>query len=201
MSAGCPTSERLGNLRRRARSGSTRRRARLRSRSRWVRFASLGVLPFRTGPRASSSSRTAAAAAATARATEFVAGALSGAGLATLLLDLLTPAGGTQPGQRVRHRAARREARRAHRLAAPGAGARGLPVGYFGASTGAAAALWAPPAQGCRVAAWSPAAGGPTWPARSSARCTRRRCSSSADTISVLDLNRDAQRSSPARKS
>ena len=73
----------------------------------------------------------------------YVASVLSDAGLATLLVDLLTPVEEMRPGQRLRHRAARGAAGR--RLA----WVRGqpelprLPVGLFGASTGAAAALWA----------------------------------------------------------
>ena len=59
--------------------------------------------------------------------------------LGTLLVDLLTPRG-TQPGQRVQRRAARDPPAITRWLSGqPGTG--GLPVGYFGASTGAAATL------------------------------------------------------------
>ncbi|MEV0383364.1 alpha/beta family hydrolase [Nonomuraea sp. NPDC050643] len=83
----------------------------------------------------------------------YVAGALNDAGLATLLFDLLTP---------------EEEANRANvfdigllaeRLLARTAWLRrrpeveGLPIGYFGASTGAAAALWAAAEPGNRISA------------------------------------------------
>ena len=82
-----------------------------------------------------------------------VARTLNQAGLATLLFDLLTPV-----------EAADRAnvfdiALLAARLGAASDGlrgqpeVRGLPVGYFGASTGAAAALWAAGEPGARVAA------------------------------------------------
>ncbi|NJP91944.1 alpha/beta hydrolase [Nonomuraea sp. FMUSA5-5] len=73
----------------------------------------------------------------------YVAGALNEAGLATLLFDLLTP---EEEADRANvfdipllaDRLLERTARvRAH------PDTKGLPIGYFGASTGAAAALWA----------------------------------------------------------
>ena len=73
----------------------------------------------------------------------YVAGVLQGAVLATLLVDLLTPAEERDRG------AVFDVALLSHRLAAVTAWARerpdcrDLPIGYFGASTGAAAALWA----------------------------------------------------------
>jgi len=138
----------------------------------------------------------------------YVAGVLNDAGLATLLFDLLTPEEEVDRanvfdigllGQRLAEvtgwlRAQPRAAQAA--------------IGYFGASTGAAAVLWAaaepgagiaavvsrggralaqprhcgrlPPTRGCRSRRSSPAAAGATWPGRSSPRCGRPRCSSSA---------------------
>ncbi|MFG6200874.1 dienelactone hydrolase family protein [Nonomuraea sp. JJY05] len=74
----------------------------------------------------------------------YVAGALNKAGLGTLLFDLLTP-------QEEADRAnvfdigllAERLLERTRRLREQEEEAAGLPIGYFGASTGAAAALWA----------------------------------------------------------
>ena len=55
-------------------------------------------------------------------------------------------------------------------------------------------AVGAPPSRTPTSRPWSPAAAGPTWPARASPTSRRRRCSSSAATTrSVLDLNRQAQ--------
>jgi putative phosphoribosyl transferase len=83
----------------------------------------------------------------------FVASVLNEAGLATLLFDLLTPAEEVERASvfdvellagRLAHATA--WVRRHPALA-------GLPVGYFGASTGAAAALWAAATQGDRIVA------------------------------------------------
>ncbi|WP_345395217.1 alpha/beta hydrolase [Nonomuraea salmonea] len=73
----------------------------------------------------------------------YVAGALNEAGLGTLLFDLLTP---EEEADRanvfdIELLAGRLLERTAQVREHPGAA--GLPVGYFGASTGAAAALWA----------------------------------------------------------
>jgi dienelactone hydrolase len=96
-----------------------------------------------------------------------VASALADAGLGTLLIDLLTR-------DEEERDLATRELRFDIRLLAQrtvgavdwlGAepGTAGLPIGTFGASTGAAAALLA--AARLRLCArWSPAAAGPTWP-------------------------------------
>jgi predicted phosphoribosyltransferase/pimeloyl-ACP methyl ester carboxylesterase len=73
----------------------------------------------------------------------FVAGELVGAGLATLLFDLLTEA--EEPDRRKVFDTAllgSRLAEATHRLREEPE-VKGLPLGYFGASTGAAAALWA----------------------------------------------------------
>jgi putative phosphoribosyl transferase len=82
-----------------------------------------------------------------------VAAALGRRGLATLLFDLLTPA---EAGERanvfdVDLLGARLAAVTAELAERPGV--RGLPVGYFGASTGAAAALWAASERDTSVAA------------------------------------------------
>ena len=114
----------------------------------------------------------------------FVAGALHVVGLGSLLFDLLTP---------------EEEADRANvfdigllasRLAAATNWLRGqpglqqVPVGYFGASTGAAAALRAAAdlTRDGRGASrpWSPAAAVLTWPGRRWARSAPPPCSSSA---------------------
>ena len=108
----------------------------------------------------------------------YVAAVLQRAGLGTLLFDLLTPAEERRPRQRLRHRAARRPAGRRDRLAAAPARTRPrLPVGYFGASTGAAAALGPPPTPAPTVARGRLARRAAR-PGRRRARrrCGRRRC-------------------------
>ena len=82
-----------------------------------------------------------------------VARHLSEAGLATLLLDLLAP---DEEGRRdlvfdIPFLAARLEA--VTRWAGEQPATRGLPIGYFGASTGGGAALWAAASLGTGVAA------------------------------------------------
>ena len=106
----------------------------------------------------------------------YVASVLNGAGLATLLFDLLTAA---------------EEHDRANVFDIDLLGGRlvevttwlrgqpalaGLPVGYFGASTGAGAALWAAAAPGAEVAAIVSRGAARTWPGRSWARCGRPPC-------------------------
>ena len=86
------------------------------------------------------------------RRNRFVAEVLNRAGLGTLLFDLLTADEETGPGERVRRRAARPTTHRRD----PGGAERsrstaGRPIGYFGASTGAAAALWAAATLGADV--------------------------------------------------
>ncbi len=124
----------------------------------------------------------------------YVAAALNEAGLATLLFDLLT---------------SEEELDRsnvfdigllAHRLNGVAAWARrqpqliDLPTGYFGASTGAAAALWAAADPDCDVAAvvsrgGRPDLAGPRLPA---VRAPTLLIVGGLDTV-VLDLNRQAQ--------
>ena len=146
--------------------------------------------PFPTAPPASWCSPTAAAAAATARATATSPRCSTQAGLGTLLFDLLTPAEEARPGQRVRHRPARPPAGRRHRLAARAArDRRACRIGYFGASTGAAAALWAAAEPGADVAAVVSRGGrpdlagaAPRWRDRADAADRRRRTTRSCST-------------------
>lgn len=82
-----------------------------------------------------------------------VAGVLQQAGLATLLFDLLT---GEEEGQRARVFDIALLAGRLARVTAwlrEQPGCRSLPMGWFGASTGAGAALWAAAEPGADVAA------------------------------------------------
>jgi putative phosphoribosyl transferase len=83
----------------------------------------------------------------------YVAEVLARAGLATLLFDLLTP--GEEADRRNVFDIELLSARLARVTAWVGEQpeCRALPVGFFGASTGAAAALWAAAEQGARVAA------------------------------------------------
>ncbi|HEY7145435.1 MAG TPA: phosphoribosyltransferase [Streptosporangiaceae bacterium] len=120
-----------------------------------------------------------------------VAGALNSAGLGTLLFDLLTPAEEIDRGNVFDiELLAQRLAEVTRQLDYPG-----LRVGYFGASTGAAAALWAATEPGSEVAAIVSRGGRPDLAA---ARLPRV----SAPTLlivggadqPVLDLNARAQR-------
>lgn len=124
-----------------------------------------------------------------------LAAALNDRALATLLLDLLT-------GAEERHRAnvfdiallaGRLVAATAWAAQQPDVG--GLPVGYFGASTGAAAALWAAAELGERIAAVVSRGGRPDLAGERLGAVT-------APTLlivggrdeTVLELNREAQR-------
>ena len=114
------------------------------------------------------SSPTEAGAAGLSPRNRSVATALQEGGFATLLFDLLTSAEAAvdaDAASTVRHRPPGRPARRGDRLAAASApNVVHCRIGYFGASTGAAAALVAAAAPARRVAARScPAAAGPTW--------------------------------------
>ena len=73
----------------------------------------------------------------------YVAGVLQRAGLATLLFDLLTPGEEADRANVFDIELLGRAAGCGDLLGAARRACRGLPVGYFGASTGAAAALWA----------------------------------------------------------
>lgn len=84
---------------------------------------------------------------------QYVASVLNRSGLGTLLFDLLTPGEEANRGNvfDITLLAERLAGATAWLLAQPGAA--GLLVGYFGASTGAAAALWAAAEAGAGVAA------------------------------------------------
>ncbi|MFB8040172.1 phosphoribosyltransferase family protein [Streptomyces hydrogenans] len=82
-----------------------------------------------------------------------VAAALNGAGLATLLFDLLTEAEATDRSRVFDTPLLAERLGRAAVWTAGWSGTEGLPRGYFGASTGAAAALWAAAEPGDDVAA------------------------------------------------
>jgi len=84
---------------------------------------------------------------------QYVASVLNQAGLGTLLFDLLTPGEDAHRGNvfDIALLAERLAGATAWLRAQPGAA--GLLVGYFGASTGAAAALWAAAEAGAGVAA------------------------------------------------
>jgi putative phosphoribosyl transferase len=124
----------------------------------------------------------------------YVARVLQDAGLATLLVDLLTP------GEEVRRAAVFDVELLAGRLAEVAAWARRradcehLPLAYFGASTGAAAALWAAAAEHAEVSAVVSRGGRPDL---AGARLDQVRAPTllivgGADDV-VLDLNRQAQ--------
>ena len=102
--------------------------------------------------------------------------------------------GGARPGQRLRHRPPRPPARRRHRWlrAQPDVGA--LPIGYFGASTGAAAALWAAAEPGADIAAVVSRGGRPDLAGpRLGAVTAPTLLIVGGDDDVVLDLNRRAQ--------
>ncbi|MEU2628129.1 phosphoribosyltransferase family protein [Kitasatospora sp. NPDC007106] len=83
----------------------------------------------------------------------YVAGELNRAGLATLLFDLLTPAEEIDREKVFDTELLGRRLAEVTRLVTARPDCAGLPVGYFGASTGAAAALRAAAEPGLRVAA------------------------------------------------
>jgi putative phosphoribosyl transferase len=124
----------------------------------------------------------------------YVASVLNEAGLGTLLFDLLTP-------KEERDRAnvfdisllARRLARATAWLRSQPRVA-GLPVGYFGASTGAAAALWAAAEHGAKIAAVVSRGGRPDL---AGARLGTVRAPTllivGEDDLTVFKLNRHAQ--------
>ncbi|MCK2214927.1 alpha/beta hydrolase [Actinomadura sp. ATCC 31491] len=125
----------------------------------------------------------------------YVAGALNEAGLATLLFDLLTP---EEEADRAnvfdiallagrlldRTRQARDDPRSA-----------GLPIGYFGASTGAAAALWAAAEPGNEIAAVVSRGGRPdlAGPRLAAVRAATLLVVGGRDPV-VVELNQEAQR-------
>ncbi|RKN40532.1 phosphoribosyltransferase family protein [Streptomyces hoynatensis] len=131
----------------------------------------------------------------------FVAESLNAAGLGTLLFDLLTE-------EESLNRAnvfdvgllAGRLTEATGWLASPAEGAPGLdpglPVGYFGASTGSAAALWAAAEPGSRVAAVVSRGGRPdlAGPRLATLKAPTLLVVGGAD-LQVLELNRAARRS------
>jgi putative phosphoribosyl transferase len=125
----------------------------------------------------------------------FVASVLGQAGVATLLFDLLT---GREEIDRANVFDVELLAGRlveVTRWARARPGVDGLPVGYFGASTGAAAALWAAAEPGADVAAVVSRGGRPdlAGPRLASVTAPTRLIVGGDDTV-VLRLNRDAQR-------
>ena len=129
----------------------------------------------------------------------YVAEVLNQAGLATLLFDLLTPAEERNRANVFDIEAAGRPAGRRHRWLASQPDTASLPVGYFGASTGAGAALVAATDPSVKVAAVV-SRGGPT-----GSRGTVRWRAVAAPTLLivggrdevVLELNRRAQAAMP----
>jgi putative phosphoribosyl transferase len=124
-----------------------------------------------------------------------VAEVLQRAGLATLLLDLLTPAEELEHSSvfDIRHLAGRLGD--ATRWAVTRPELANTRFGYFGASTGAAAALWAAAQPGCRVAAVVSRGGRPdlAGPLLPSVKAPTLLIVGGADEA-VLELNREAQR-------
>ncbi len=123
-----------------------------------------------------------------------VARTLNQAGLATLLFDLLTPVEATDRGNvfDIALLAARLGAATDWLRGQPEV--RGLPVGYFGASTGAAAALWAAAQPDAPVAAIVSRGGRPDLAGpRLGAVTAPTLLIVGGDDRVVLDLNRRAQ--------
>ena len=124
----------------------------------------------------------------------YVASVLNDAGIATLLFDLLTN------GEELDRANVFDVELLAGRLAAVADWARaqpeveGLPVGYFGASTGAAAALWAASEPGADIAAVVSRGGRPdlAGPRLGSVRAPTRLIVGGDDTV-VIQLNREAR--------
>lgn len=93
-----------------------------------------------------------------------VARALHARGIGTLLLDLLTLEEDSDYLARFDIALLARRLDAATRWASGQPLTHGLPLGYFGASTGAAAALEAAARQGRTCAPWCRAVAGPIWP-------------------------------------
>ncbi|MCP5026966.1 MAG: phosphoribosyltransferase [Actinomycetia bacterium] len=126
----------------------------------------------------------------------YVASVLNQAGLGTLVFDLLT-----DPEAADRRNVFDVELLAGRLVQVTGwlrdeLGEAGVPVGLFGASTGAAAALWAATDPACEVAAVVSRGGRPDLarPRLDSVLAPTRLIVGGADTV-VLDLNRQAQRS------
>ncbi|MER7370907.1 alpha/beta family hydrolase [Nonomuraea wenchangensis] len=124
----------------------------------------------------------------------YVAGALNEAGLATLLFDLLTPeeevdrANVFDIGLLAERLLERTREVREHPDSA------GLPIGYFGASTGAAAALWAAAQPGNDIAAVVSRGGRPdlAGPRLAAVRAPTLLVVGGRDPV-VIELNQEAQ--------
>jgi putative phosphoribosyl transferase len=125
---------------------------------------------------------------------QFVAGVLNQAGLGTLLVDLLTPDEAVNRAQvfNIALLAARLEGITSWLHGQPAMA--GAPVGYFGASTGAAAALWAAASASPPVAAIVSRGGRPDLAGQRLAlvRAPTLLIVGGADEV-VLDLNRQAR--------
>ncbi|HEX7097465.1 MAG TPA: phosphoribosyltransferase family protein, partial [Acidimicrobiales bacterium] len=124
----------------------------------------------------------------------FVASVLNDAGIGTLLFDLLTPA---EERDRSNVFAIELLARRlvdATRWLREQPDLRGTPIGYFGASTGAAAALWASTEPDASIAAIVSRGGRPdlAWSRLDAVTAPTLLIVGGADDV-VLDLNRHAQ--------
>ena len=105
-----------------------------------------------------------------------VARVLHAHSLGTLLLDLLTPEEDLDYSQRFDIPLLARRLLAATRWLQEQQQTAALPLAYFGASTGAAAARRRQPNSG-RDPRWSRAAASPTWPERMRSRaCSARRC-------------------------
>jgi len=127
------------------------------------------------------------------RRNQLVAQALNRAGLATLLFDLLTPAEDLDRGNVFDIELLGNRLLAASTWA--GTEAPGLPVGYFGASTGAAAALWAAATPGSTVRAVVSRGGRPdlAGPRLAEVRAPTLLIIGGNDDV-VIELNRDAAR-------
>ena len=93
----------------------------------------------------------------------YVARVLTEAGLGTLLFDLLTPEEELDRANVFDIGLLARRLTQVTGWLRTQPRAAGAAVGYFGASTGAAAALWAAAEPGPASRPWCPAAGVPTW--------------------------------------
>ncbi|MFF3328216.1 phosphoribosyltransferase family protein [Streptomyces sp. NPDC002888] len=124
----------------------------------------------------------------------FVAAGLRRAGLGTLLFDLLTEEEETDRANVFDTGLLARRLAEATRWLHGQPGTEGLPVGYFGASTGAAAALWAAAEPGARLAAVVSRGGRPdlAGPRLSGVTAPTLLIVGGQDET-VLELNREAQ--------
>ncbi|GAA1000571.1 phosphoribosyltransferase family protein [Acrocarpospora macrocephala] len=124
----------------------------------------------------------------------YVASVLNGAGLATLLFDLLTPEEETDRANVFDIESLARRLIQVTAWLGDQPGSAGLPIGYFGASTGAAAALWAAAEPGSGVAAIVSRGGRPdlAGPRLSAVRAATLLVVGGRDQV-VLDLNKAAQ--------